>query len=79
MKIGNFFAELDKWVFPRYEGSTASAYVLLGDFERAFPLLQDAVEQPAEQGLTPALLRLGHDWDPIRNDPRFQKLLVNKP
>jgi len=30
--------------------------------------------RPAADSLTPAYLRLDPVWDPIRNDPRFQKL-----
>ncbi len=69
----------DKWVFPDSEATAATAYALLGDIERALPLLQDALVKPSEVGLTPASLRLDPSWDRIRNDSRFQKLCQEKP
>jgi hypothetical protein len=34
--------------------------------------------QPYADSLTPPLLRLDPVWDPIRDDPRFQKLAGEK-
>ena len=64
----------DAWEFPRTEEVVARAYVTLHDFDRAIPLLENALKAPAVEGITPAYLRLDPSWDPIRNDPRFQKL-----
>ncbi|MEY2577168.1 MAG: eukaryotic-like serine/threonine-protein kinase [Verrucomicrobiota bacterium] len=68
----------DLWQFPREEETIARAWVTLGDFDRAIPLLEHALKVPAVEALTPAFLRLDPGWDPIRNDPRFQKLASGK-
>ncbi|MGI8481841.1 MAG: tetratricopeptide repeat protein, partial [Chthoniobacterales bacterium] len=66
--------EKDKWEFPGSEVAVAKAYSTLGEFDRALPLLQQALSAPYVQSLTPAYLRYDPEWDPVRNDPRFQKL-----
>jgi len=69
----------DAWQFPREEEAIARAYVTLHDFDRALPLIEHALHMPAVESLTTAYLRLDPLWDPIRNDPRFQKLTNSKP
>ena len=69
----------DNWAFPRSETTAASGYALLGDLDKALPLLQDALFKPSELGLTPADLRLDPVWDGVRSDPRFHKLCEDKP
>ncbi len=69
----------DAWLAPRAEELSAMAYAYLGDADRAVPLLQHALSVPYYRGITAALLRLDPVWDPIRNDPRFQKLVNSKP
>jgi serine/threonine-protein kinase len=67
------------WQFPLTEESVARAHVALHDFDRALPLLEHALRVPGVEVLTTAYLRLDPSWDPIRNDPRFQKLASATP
>ena len=69
----------DAWGFAREEEAVARAYTSLGNFDRAVPLLQHALTTPNNESLTPPFLRLDPFWDPVRNDPHFQKLCEEKP
>ena len=63
---------------PRGEEILASVEVLVGDKDRAIPRLQRLLQIPYNNCLTPALLRLHPQWDPLRGDPAFQKLCEEK-
>jgi TolB-like protein/predicted Zn-dependent protease len=63
---------------PKAEEVLASIEVLVGDKNRAIPRLQRLLQIPYADPLTPALLRLQPRWDPLRGDPRFQKLCEEK-
>jgi TolB-like protein/cytochrome c-type biogenesis protein CcmH/NrfG len=48
-----------------------------GDSDSAIAALPHLLEVPA--GITPADLRFNPFWDPLRKDPRFQKLIAEPP
>jgi TolB-like protein/Tfp pilus assembly protein PilF len=60
------------------EDDMARIYAQLGDADHAIPMLTRLLRTSygAATFLTPATLRLDPLWDPIRNDPRFQELIV---
>jgi tetratricopeptide (TPR) repeat protein len=51
---------------------SAEIYAMLGDADRAVPLIERALAIPSF--LQRPALRLDPKWDSIRSDPRFQKL-----
>lgn len=68
----------DAWQLPNTEEDVARSYVALGDFDRAIPLLEHVLQVPGVEVLTIGYLRVDPSWDPLRNDPRFQKLAAEK-
>jgi serine/threonine-protein kinase len=67
---------------PSFEENLALIEAMFGDKDRAIGRLQHLLQIPYNgtgQPITPALLRLDPAWDPLRDDPRFQKLCEEKP
>jgi TolB-like protein/Flp pilus assembly protein TadD len=62
---------------PAAEVALAQIQARFGDHDAAIAALPHLLEVPA--GLTIANLKLDPFWDPLRKDPRFQKLCEEKP
>jgi TolB-like protein/Flp pilus assembly protein TadD len=74
----------DAALSPATEEILAKVQVQFGDADSVVAALPHLLQSPdsgflSNTPLTPALLRLDPIWDPIRNDPRFQKLANAKP
>jgi TolB-like protein/Flp pilus assembly protein TadD len=54
--------------------SRARIHMMCGDLDTAFALLEHSLQTPA--GLTGPELRLDPVWDPLRADPRFDRMLA---
>jgi len=61
---------------PPAEWTLAQIQARFGDFDSAIATLPHLLEVPA--GLTTANLKFDPFWDPLRKDPRFQKLIEEK-
>jgi len=61
-----------------YMSWLARLYVRVGRTGQALELLRSLLERPAGLDISPALLRLDPNWDPLRKEPAFQALL-NRP
>jgi TolB-like protein/Flp pilus assembly protein TadD len=59
------------------ESTRAQIDARFGDRDRAIPALARLLKLPGY--FTPAILRLAPDFDPLRGDPRFEKLCEEKP
>jgi TolB-like protein/class 3 adenylate cyclase len=64
----------DVLAYPFAEQWFASVEAQLGDVDSAIGILPHLLEVPG--GLTRGQLRIDPVWDPLRNDPRFQKLIA---
>jgi TolB-like protein/class 3 adenylate cyclase/Tfp pilus assembly protein PilF len=77
--------EKDAIFGPRPIEILARVAAQMGEPDRAIAALQKLLSTPGQGAsaeavpITPALLRLDPMFDPLRNDPRFQKLCEDKP
>ncbi|HKK08724.1 MAG TPA: tetratricopeptide repeat protein, partial [Gemmatimonadota bacterium] len=70
--------EHDQVTGPGYLCWLAQLYVRVGRNEPALELLRRLVDLPAGGIVSPAILRTDPVWDPIRDDPGFRALLVER-
>jgi TolB-like protein len=68
----------DPFEGPQREEEMALIYARLGNADEAIPILKRWIHVPSSTAIAPTLLRIDPDWDPIRNDPRFQELVTEK-
>jgi tetratricopeptide (TPR) repeat protein len=61
------------------EQTVAQIYAALGDADHAVTILKRLLQIPYRHPITTGNLRIDPFWDPIRNDPRFQELIAEKP
>jgi len=62
-------ARMGPWILIR----VLPIYILLGDYDRAFDLLEQLLSIPSEMNLN--IIRLDPDYKPLREHPRFQALV----
>jgi hypothetical protein len=63
----------DAYDGPLIATKLAVIYAQVGELDLALELLADLVKTP--NGPTPGTLRVELEWEPLRGDPRFEKLL----
>ena len=59
---------------PYFQHQLARIYMLVGEPEKALDQLEPVLKIPSS--LSPGWLRIDPNFDPLRNDPRFQKLVA---
>ncbi|MDP9292036.1 MAG: hypothetical protein M3O82_06720, partial [Verrucomicrobiota bacterium] len=63
----------DAIIGPKLQVSLAGIYMMVGEKEKSLDLLEQLIGKPVVS--TPAELGLDPFWDPLRKEPRFQKIL----
>ena len=63
----------DSWIGPTVVNYLAMIYAWCGDKDVAFKQLESSVKNPV--GVTYGELKQSPDWDSLRGDPRFEKLV----
>jgi serine/threonine-protein kinase len=66
--------ERDAYLGPYMQHQMARIYVATGEYDKALDLLEPLLEMPYY--LSPAWLRIDPEFDPLRKNPRFQKLVA---
>jgi TolB-like protein/Tfp pilus assembly protein PilF len=69
-------ASKDALAGPFYEAVWAAVLARFGEKDAAIAALQHLLTVPSFNPITRALLRLDPNWDNLRDDPRFQKLIA---
>ena len=62
----------DAYVGPYFQHQLARIYIIVGEPEKALDQLEPLLEIPYY--LSPGWLRIDPNFDPLRTNPRFQRL-----
>jgi TolB-like protein/Flp pilus assembly protein TadD len=65
----------DSWVGPVWISNLTAIYTWCGDKDAALEQLEKSVKLPT--GITYGELKTSPDWDPLRGDPRFEKIIAS--
>jgi tetratricopeptide (TPR) repeat protein len=65
----------DSWVGPTFENYLAMIYAACGEKDAALEQLDRTATLPV--GITYGELKCNPEWDPLRGDPRFEKLVAS--
>lgn len=68
--------EREAWRGAMRADDLARVYVRIGRPSEAIAVLEDLMDRPARTVVSPALLRLDPEWNPIRSEPGFLALLA---
>ena len=68
-------ASKDAWGAADFSTMLATVYARTGELDQAIGMIGPLLSAPA--GITLVELRLRWEWDPLRNDPRFKKILAS--
>jgi tetratricopeptide (TPR) repeat protein len=67
----------DSWIGPAYVGNLAIIYAWTGENDLALEQLAAAVSSKSSFGVRYGGLKLDPRWDPLRSDPRFERLAAS--
>jgi hypothetical protein len=65
---------IDRTVGAYVQHQLVRIYILVGEHEKALDRLEPLLRIPYD--LSPGVLRIDPNFDPLRNHPRFQRLLA---
>ena len=65
----------DSWIGPTFENYLAMIYAACGEKDVALKQLDRSAKLPV--GITYGELKCNPEWDPLRGDPRFEKLVAS--
>jgi hypothetical protein len=65
----------DSWVGPTFENYLAMIYAACGEKDVALKQLDRSAKLPV--GISYGELKCNPEWDPLRGDPRFEKIVTS--
>jgi tetratricopeptide (TPR) repeat protein len=69
----------DAFEAPRHILNLAVIYSVVGEYDEAIEQLEYLLSIPCGNNYSVSMLRLNPVWDPLRENPRFQRLLRERP